>query len=683
MDKIKQELIEISKIVKEIYSLSNNEERIFKEINNLNNGKNKKHLEELKKEFLTMPKDLPVSYLRRLVLEKIISNEEVTNDYIEEKKLGLQKTKMTFKNWSNSRILMPFLITQDQVDEITSFFESIRNILLHEIDSFELLNYNYLIYDKSKCTFYNNTLIRFYNRAYKSLNKKKRLLFEIRPNGNIIFGLAITTGTASGLPEISPDDFDFNKMIQNFRDNIDQVLKDTSEKTRETQSNDTDELDNKEEEVNMHENVESINLEKYPLNQILYGPPGTGKTYSTVLLASNIIASLEGQKFSESDYDKALRLYRSSLGNQIEFITFHQNYSYEDFVQGLRPDLDNTESNLQFVKTDGLFKIIADRARNNLIDSQKDIKQLSQEELFYKAVDIFTHRISDVDEETLFKINESAYINAIDKDAFRFKWYNSQHHINGLRMKFKDLLVYYTNNITTRKDVLNYKEELSSLSVSHSTYYLIVTNEIRKVAKGINAKEFQPVRAKKKNYVLIIDEINRANISRVFGELITLVEPDKRLGNNYSMEVKLPLGDKFSVPNNLYIIGTMNTADKSIALLDIALRRRFEFVSMYPDYAIIGVKEVEFLKALNQRIIKTRGYDYQIGHSYFMGDNFNFLKVMNSKVIPLMQEYYMNNYQEVSKIISDTLFLIYDFKYKIAENIFPLQIVENENSQSL
>ena len=679
MDKLKQELIEISKIVKEIYSLSNDEERMLKEINNLNHSTNKKHLTDLQNEYKNMTKDYPISYFRKVALEKILNGEEITKELIEVLKKKLQKKDTSFKNFNNGRLLMPFLITQETVEKIIKFLDAVRNKLEEEINQFSELNNKMLVYDKSKATFYYNTLIRFFNRAYKSLKKKKRLLFEIRPNGNIIYGLADNIGDASGLPEIKPDVFDFNEMIQNFRDNIDQVLKDTSEDSSGVQSNDIDDLGNKE-VVNISEDMESNSKETYPLNQILYGPPGTGKTYLTVLLASNIIGSLEGQKFSESDYDKALKLYRDSLGNQIEFITFHQNYSYEDFVQGLRPDLDNTESNLQFVKADGLFKVIADRARKNLIDSQKDIKQLSQEELFYKAVDIFTQRISDIEEETLFKINESTYINAIDKDAFRFKWYNSQHHINGLRMKFKDLLVYYINDITTRKDVLNYKEELSALSVSHSTYYLIVTNEIRKVAKGINAKELQPVRTKKKNYVLIIDEINRANISRVFGELITLIEPDKRLGNEYFMEVKLPLGDKFSVPNNLYIIGTMNTADKSIALLDIALRRRFEFVSMYPNYAIDGIKEVKFLKELNQRIIETRGYDYQIGHSYFMGDDFNFLKVMNSKVIPLMQEYFMNNYQEVSKIISDTLIFIYDDKYKIAENIFPLQIIENENS---
>ena len=156
-----------------------------------------------------------------------------------------------------------------------------------------------------------------------------------------------------------------------------------------------------------------------------------------------------------------------------------------------------------------------------------------------------------------------------------------------------------------------------------------------------------------KNYVIIIDEINRANISRVFGELITLIEPDKRSHGEIPMEARLPSGDKFIVPSNLFIIGTMNTADKSIALLDIALRRRFEFESMYPKYEIEDheIYDVEILKSINKQIIDTKGHDFQIGHSYFMGENNDLVKRMNLKVIPLLMEYYMNDEKEVKSIL--------------------------------
>jgi 5-methylcytosine-specific restriction protein B len=153
--------------------------------------------------------------------------------------------------------------------------------------------------------------------------------------------------------------------------------------------------------------------------------------------------------------------------------------------------------------------------------------------------------------------------------------------------------------------------------------------------------------------VIVIDEINRANISKVFGELITLIEPDKRSEGSMSMSVKLPSGDTFTVPSNLYIIGTMNTADKSIALLDIALRRRFEFEAMYPKYEVDGkpISDAGILRKINERIILTKGHDFQIGHAYFMNHRESLTQRMNKRVIPLLLEYYMNDEKEVRSIL--------------------------------
>ncbi len=153
--------------------------------------------------------------------------------------------------------------------------------------------------------------------------------------------------------------------------------------------------------------------------------------------------------------------------------------------------------------------------------------------------------------------------------------------------------------------------------------------------------------------MIIIDEINRNNISRVFGELITLIERDKRSHGEIPLESKLPSGDHFVVPSNLYIIGTMNTADKSIALLDIALRRRFEFEPMYPLYDIKGyeIYDKEILLKINEQIIKAKGRDFQIGHAYFMGENKDLIHRMNKKVIPLLLEYFMNDEKEVRGIL--------------------------------
>ena len=298
------------------------------------------------------------------------------------------------------------------------------------------------------------------------------------------------------------------------------------------------------------ENPNNLNYENkdneimdFPLNTIFYGPPGTGKTYNTISRAAQII---KGNKIDS--YDEALEIFNSNLHDRIEFITFHQNYSYEDFIQGLRPETDGG-STLMFKKKDGVFKRIADRANENL--------KLAQE-------------------------------------------------------------------------------------------------------KQLNNAE---------NYVIIIDEINRANISRVFGELITLIEPDKRSHGLIPLETRLPSGDHFIVPSNLFIIGTMNTADKSIALLDIALRRRFEFESMYPKYKIDNkeIHDVEILKKINEQIIKLKGYDFQIGHAYFMGVNNDLVHRMNKKVIPLLLEYFMNDEKEVSEILKSA-------GLSVNENYWPLTI---------
>lgn len=395
----------------------------------------------------------------------------------------------------------------------------------------------------------------------------------------------------------------------------------------------------------------------FPLNTIFYGPPGTGKTYQTIQRAAEIV---ENRTISE--YKEAMDIFNQKLHDQIEFITFHQNYSYEDFIQGLRPETDN-KSSLMFDKKDGVFKRISDKALENLKLSQKAPEELSNEAKFDKALEEFSDKI--LENSDTFKINETAFIFEVEQDAFRYKGENWTNHTNGLRMKFSDLKEFYRNNVHSRKDV-KALTNISGLANQHATYYFLVYSEI---LKFLPKKAAELERVKPRNFVIIIDEINRANISRVFGELITLIEPDKRSHGETPLEAKLPSGDPFSVPSNLYIIGTMNTADKSIALLDIALRRRFEFESMYPKYEIEGqeIFDVDILQKINEQIIKTKGHDFQIGHSYFMGGNKDLLQRMNKKVIPLLLEYYMNDKKEVEKILTSA-------GLKIVENSWPIQV---------
>jgi len=405
------------------------------------------------------------------------------------------------------------------------------------------------------------------------------------------------------------------------------------------------------------EQPKNTNQMNYPLNTILYGPPGTGKTYNTILRAAEIV---ENRKIDS--YDEALKIFKDNLHNRIEFITFHQNYSYEDFIQGLRPETDN-KSSLIFDKKDGVFKKIAEKALENIKLSEKAPEELSNEALFDNALGKFKEVVEE--NEVNYTINETAYIMEIEEDAFRYtgeKWTN---HANGLRMKFSDLKEFYKNGVKSRKDI-KHLSNISGLAGQHATYYFLVYEKIIKLLpKKIDA----PIKVERKNYVIVIDEINRANISRVFGELITLIEPDKRSHGEIPLEAKLPSGDYFIVPSNLYIIGTMNTADKSIALLDIALRRRFEFESMYPLYEIKGneIYDKDILLKINEQIIKSKGHDFQIGHAYFMGENKDLIQRMNKKVIPLLLEYFMNDEKEVKGIL-------FNAGLQVEENSWPIKI---------
>lgn len=265
-----------------------------------------------------------------------------------------------------------------------------------------------------------------------------------------------------------------------------------------------------------------------PLNLIIYGAPGTGKTYST---AEYAVATIEGRQvrkdISADDRKTLMDQYRAlAKDGKIVFTTFHQNYGYEDFIQGLRPA--STNGVLDFVPVNGVFKKIANTA---MFDQEN-------------------------------------------------------------------------------------------------------------------------------NYVIIIDEINRGNISKVFGELITLIEDDKRWGEDNQLSVTLPSGEEFAVPNNLYIIGTMNSADKSIALIDTALRRRFEFEEVAPNPELVADETLKkVLISLNELLRKQlESSDLLIGHAYFIGKTAADLpNILNRNIIPLLYEYFYDQEKKVKDALAKAL----------------------------
>ncbi|MDE5488257.1 McrB family protein [Elizabethkingia meningoseptica] len=371
---------------------------------------------------------------------------------------------------------------------------------------------------------------------------------------------------------------------------------------------------------------EDTNANSFPLNQILYGPPGTGKTYHTILKAVEIIAGN-----SSFNYDEAVQVFNENLHDQIEFITFHQNYSYEDFIQGLRPDTENGKE-LSFEKKDGVFKRIADRALSNLTASKDPINQKRTfDSVFHELIEPL--KSADVEEIEIKMKKTSFFITEVGEKSivFRKNIGESDH----------------TLSIATLKKMYE-KGENDIIMGGLQPYYNPILDLLLKKGKS----NLSPV--KQKNYVIIIDEINRANISRVFGELITLIEEDKRSHGKIPLRATLPSGDSFVVPSNLHIIGTMNTADKSIALLDIALRRRFEFVPYYPNHLTNGVNDGLILERINKEIHNRKNHDFTIGHAYFMGEKYSLEKTINNKVIPLLFEYFMNDEREVKAILNSS-----------------------------
>lgn len=364
-------------------------------------------------------------------------------------------------------------------------------------------------------------------------------------------------------------------------------------------------------------------------NIILYGPPGTGKTYNSIDKAVEIAAAgtytRGDHQLNKSQFDKLRN------EGQIEFITFHQNYSYEDFMIGIRPDVTDGSDSLSFQKHYGIFYNLTQRAKENYLASlEKKGKLISVQELVNNLIDKLS-------------AGEKLQLKTESNTPFSLEYYSDTRiqlvYSNGSR---KNKL-----SVATLLDIADGKREYTT---SLKTYFYPLKEYILK-HRIDTSTEKEPL----KNFVLIIDEINRANISRVFGELITLLEEDKRIGAPNELKITLPNGEKdFGVPPNLYLIGTMNTADKSIALVDIALRRRFEFIGYFPDYDQLDEPSKDLLKHINIEVYKRKkSADYLIGHAYFM-NGANPSKVLKNKVIPLLMEYFSGKTDLVEDIFKNS-----------------------------
>jgi len=446
-------------------------------------------------------------------------------------------------------------------------------------------------------------------------------------------------------------------------------------------------------------------------NLIFYGPPGTGKTYTAQKLIEYIEHKTSGENKS---FEKLIS------DERIQFITFHQSYSYEEFVEGIRPIFqeEKTEKNgsIQYEIVNGIIKDLAEIAALSQVNENQSIKgktEISKNSQTYKISlgkrydESYIYELCKknnyiaigwLGEQSLQDLNKSEIFNEL-KEA-----YNTDNPTNDAssidlfvnQINKGDFILVYDSPTTIRDigivdseyyfnddDENDYHHRRDVKWVKHfdvpfdilninggvrltlkTVYQLnkIQFSDIRELLsedddESLNIKELKPC-------YLIIDEINRGNISKIFGELITLIEKDKR----DILSVDLPYSRKpFRFPSNLFIIGTMNTADRSIAIMDTALRRRFTFIELEPNPEVIRISDsavIEdeikldlLLSSLNKKINDEYDRDHRIGHSYFLGiDSFSkFKNLWDYKIIPLLLDYFYNDSKTVVKIVGEGL----------------------------
>lgn len=397
------------------------------------------------------------------------------------------------------------------------------------------------------------------------------------------------------------------------------------------------------------------------LNQILYGPPGTGKTYHTIDKALEILGeNLESRDEKKAKFDEYVK------DGQIVFITFHQSYGYEEFVEGIKPMMNNGANSreLKYEIKDGIFKDICNKALENYENSNLNTEELREKIELREKVEKFLNRLLETNESISKTKGGNFFINSFNNNTIEIYSEDVERFDGIFKLSLSTFITLLKSNIEFNSAVEMFKKVFDRDYADRThTYYFNLVNKFKEYEKQAVLKtEDNKISSNSLNsYIIIIDEINRGNISKIFGELITLIEPSKRIGADEELKVTLPYSKKeFGVPKNVYILGTMNTADRSITSLDTALRRRFEFVEMMPDPSVLSdnYKDVnlqELLKAINTRIEYLLDREKTIGHAFFIGvENLEDLKkVFQNKIIPLLQEYFYNDYALINAVLND------------------------------
>ena len=591
-------------------------------------------------------------------------------------------------------------------------FEKVKSLIIKVIEYSQ--NNNFIEIDKINLWFLYKWKIAFH---YQNPNNMK--IFCIFAKQKLAEIASNELGTTKLKPyEIYTQILD--KLLQNKPYNFNDVFnisKDLWEQynTKENRNNNpvqNNEVEHKGEKMN-------DKIKTTPLNQILYGPPGTGKTYNTINKALEILG-IETQDKSRAELKAKFDEFRQN--GQIEFITFHQSFSYEEFVEGIKPKFINSNdgaesSKMEYEIKSGIFKQICKKALKNLEDSQKDEAELKNESKVDNLFEAFIEHIQNEQEnggEYILKQNAEKDKNwlVVLLDSGNYKVIKIFSHsgylekypvfLNGDKIKahYSDFKADNSFKIPSNENRTGYIDTHRFYSAFFKKMQEFETTwqDISKDSGEIdfNQKALKP-------YILVIDEINRGNISKILGELITLIEPSKRIGGDEKLRVTLPYSNEsFGVPSNLYIIGTMNTADRSIALLDTALRRRFEFVEMMPQPELLKniwiVKDTEqrdnenqvipenrieeldkymseksnflyqILNSINNRIEFLLDREHTIGHAFFFekakiykNDKLEWYEltleslkeIFVKKIIPLLQEYFYDDYKKIQAVLND------------------------------
>lgn len=389
-------------------------------------------------------------------------------------------------------------------------------------------------------------------------------------------------------------------------------------------------------------------LTKHTPQIILQGPPGTGKTHTAKAIAQQLIGT-------------------NNLQQQCKIIQFHPAYTYEDFIRGISAYSQNGQ--ITYKVKNKILTDFAQKAHQNYLDSNTPppAKTAEQhlEEQFNSFIKQLTAKLKDHNSEAL-KLTRNVQILAIEEDAFRYGGKNWKQGAPRHRMKFSDIKQAYLDNNQTRQEIKNNKN-LNGLASQHPCYYLAVLNKLKQFIKD-NTHTYNSAPTKRKNFVLIIDEINRANLPLVLGELMYALEyRGEQIDSMYAIDNDSSL----TLPPNLYIIGTMNTADRSVEAMDYSIRRRFAFIDIHPK-PLTTLKdkhfaETLFIKVANLFIKDAKKYftqkitlpkethtpehseyiceefnplDIMLGHSYFIYDQHQPIEHrLKYQIKPLLKEY--------------------------------------------